>query len=127
MYDELKKLYDEYKEACDMPTTPAGGKKLPANHIEDENKSVKWNREFVKANNDLYLATVSEMRRRRSLAMNKVQAEVEKYIMEYAEVSQKGAQKIFEFSYDRGHSDGIYSVFEWIETLVDLFEDCKEE
>lgn len=127
MCDELKKLYEEYKSACNMPTTPAGGKKLPENHIEDENKSVKWNREFVKANNDLYLATVSEMRRRRSLAMNKVQAEVEKFIMEYAEVSQKGAQKIFEFAYDRGHSDGIYSVFEWIETLVDLFEDCKEE
>lgn len=127
MYDELKKLYEEYKAARNMPTTPAGGKKLPANHIEDENKSVKWNREFVKANNDLFLGAVAEMQRRRSLAMNKVQAEVEKFIMEYAGVGKKGAQKIFEFAYDRGHSEGIYYVFDWIETLVDLFEDCKEE
>lgn len=126
MYDELKKLYEEYKEACDMPTAPKYLKKLPASHIEDENQSVKWNREFVETNNQMFQKKVSDMQRSRSLAMNKVQAEVEKYIMEYAEVSQKGAQKIFGFAYDRGHSDGIYSVFDWIETLVDLFEDCKE-
>lgn len=127
MYDELKKLYEEYKEACDMPTAPKYLKKLPASHIEDENQSVKWNREFVETNNRMFQKKVLDMQRSRSLAMNKVQAEVEKYIMEYAEVSQKGAQKIFEFAYAHGHSGGIYEVFGWIEDLVDLFEACKED
>ena len=66
------------------------------------------------------------MQKERTKAINNAMNGIEKYIMKYAEVSQKGAQKIFEFAYDRGHSDGIYSVFDWIETLVDLFEDCKE-
>lgn len=127
MCEELKKLYEEYKEAYDMPTKPTDIKTISKYHVEDENKSVKWNREFAAAHNQKYLDRVSAMQRERSKAINNAMEGIEKYIMEYAGVSKKGARNIFEFAYDRGHSEGIYYVFDWIETLVDLFEACKEE
>lgn len=125
MDNELKNLIDEYKIACGMPTKPNYFNKLPANHIEDENQTVKWNREFVEKTNKAYQEAVAEMNRKRNLAMNEVQKKIEKYIMKYAEVSQKGAKRIFEFAYAEGHSDGLYNVGVWIDRLVDLFCDCK--
>lgn len=106
MCDELKKLYEEYKEACNMPIYPIT-EKLLANYI--------------------YLAMAEEMQHKRSLAMNKVQAEVEKFIVDHTEVSKKGARKIFEYAHAYGHSGGIHEVFDRIEELVDLFEACKED
>lgn len=127
MCDELKKLYEEYKAAYDMPTKPTDIKTISKYHIEDENKSVKWNREFAQAHNQKYLDRVSEMQKERNKAINDAMNGIEKYIMEYAEVSKKGARKIFEYAYAHGHSGGIYEVFDWIEELVNLFESCKEE
>lgn len=124
---ELENLLHEYKEACNMPTKPQNMKTVPKYHIEDENKSVKWNREFAENHNKMYLAKVSEIQRERSLAMNRVQKEIEKYIMKSAKVGEKAARKIFEFAYQEGHSAGLYDVANWIEKLVDLFCDCKEE
>lgn len=127
MYNELKILREDYEAACSMPTKPSDMRTLSKYHIEDENKSVKWNREFAQSNNQKYFDRVSEMQREKSKYLNEVEKRIYEYIMKYSGVSQKGARKIFEFAYDIGHSDGIYSVFQWIESLVELFESCKED
>lgn len=127
MHDKLKILYEEYEVAYGMPTKPFDMRTLSKYHIEDENKSVKWNREFAQSHNQKYLDRVSEMQRERSKCINEAEKRIHEYIMKYSGVSQKGARKIFEFAYDIGHSDGIYSVFQWIESLVELFESCKED
>jgi hypothetical protein len=33
------------------------------------------------------------------------------------------AEKLFEKAWEKGHSDGLYSVYEWMETLKELIED----
>lgn len=126
MDNELNDLLCEYKEACLIPTKPVGIKRLPSNYIKDEEKSVKWNREFVEANNKKYLETVSNLQRERSLAMNEVQKKIEKYIMDTADVSKKAAKYIFDFAYSDGHSGGIYEVGNRIDSLVELFLNCKD-
>lgn len=126
MDEELKELLEEYKNACNMPTKPTWIKKLPSNHIEDENKSVKWNREFVDENNKKYQDAVADANRKRNLAMNDIRKKIERYIMKYAEVSEKGAKRIFEFAYSEGHSGGLYEVGVWIDQLIDLIFDCRE-
>lgn len=127
MTEKLQNLMDDYKRACDMPTRPATIKKLPAHHIEDENQSVKWNREFVEQNNQNFQKTVSELQRKRSLEMNRVQKNIEKYIAKEAKTSEKGAKSIFNMAYQKGHSFGIKKVMFWIDELIELVLDCKED
>lgn len=127
MKETLKTLMDDYERACNMPTRPATIKKLPTHHIEDENQSVKWNREFVEQNNKNFQKTVSELQRKRNLEMNRVQKEIEKYISKESKTGEKGAKAIFNLAYQEGHSSGLYDVVIWIEQLIELVLDCKED
>lgn len=122
----LDELFKDYEVVCNMPTKPIGIKKLPANHIEDENQSVKWNREFVEKNNNDYLKAVSETQRNRSKAMNEVEKEIRKWIKKAANVSEHGAKVIFAKAYEEGHSYGLYAVEEWIEELCELVNECRK-
>lgn len=126
MDDKLMELIEEYKDAVNMRTKPEYIRKLPSNHIEDEEKSVKWNKEFVEENNKKYLEAVSEAQRKRSLEMNRVQKEIEKYIQKETKTSKEAAKYIFNFAYSQGKSDGIYSVCNWIEELIELINKCKD-
>ena len=126
MDEELKELLEEYKNACNMPTKPTWIKKLPINHIEDENKSVKWNREFADKNNRKYQDAVVDANRKRNLSINDARNEIEKYIMKHAEVSKNAANRIFEFAYAEGCSGGLHEVGVWIDLLIDLICDCRE-
>lgn len=124
---ELRNLLQEYDEACNMPTRPTGIKNLPANHVEDENQSVKWNKEFVKQNNKAYQEAVAEVNRARDLARKNVIKKIYEYIMNEAGLKEKAARKIYEVAYAQGKSDSMYQVGCWIEKLIDLFVECKED
>ena len=117
---------EEYKDAVYMNTRPEYIKTLSSKHIEDEEKSVKWNREFVEENNKKYLESVSDLQRKRSLEMNRVQKEIEKYIQKKTKTSKEAAKYIFDFAYSEGHSEGISSVCNWIEELIKLINKCKD-
>lgn len=126
MDDKLMELMEEYRNAVNMRTKPEYIRKLTSNHIEDEEKSVKWNKEFVEENNKKYLEAVSEAQRKRSLEINRVQKEIEKYIQKETKTSKEAAKYIFDFAYSQGKSDGIYSVCNWIEELIELINKCKD-
>lgn len=126
MNHDLRKLMEEYKDAVNMSTKPEYIKKIPSNHIEDEEKSVKWNREFVEENNKKYLESVSDLQRIRSLEMNRVKKEIEGYIQKKTKTSKEAAKYIFDFAYLEGHSEGISSVCNWIDKLIKLINKCKD-
>lgn len=126
MDDKLRKLIEEYKYAVNMSTKPEYIKKLPSNHIEDEEKSVKWNKQFVDENNKKYLEAVSEAQRKRSLEMNRIQNDIEKYIQKETKTSKEAAKYIFDFAYSEGRSYGIYEVARYIDNLIKLINKCKE-
>lgn len=123
----LSEIFAEYKAACDMPTKPDWIKKLPTSHIEDENMSVKWNREFVEQNNRDFLEAVSDTQRKRSLAMNAAQAKIVKFIQKEAKTGEKGAKAIFDMAFREGHACGLNDVKIWIEDLIDLVQECNEK
>lgn len=123
--ETLDNLLEFYDDAMHLPTKPSF-KKLDSRHIEDENKSVKWNCEFVEENNKKYFEEVSKLQRERNLKINQAQKDVEKYIQTEAGVSEKGAKAIFQFAYENGHCDGIYSIKDWLFDLMDLVAKCKE-
>lgn len=126
MDDKLMELIEEYKDAVNMRTKPEYIRKLPSNHIEDEEKSVKWNKQFVEENNKRYLNAVLEAQIKRNLEIKRVQKDIEKYIQKETKTSEKAANYIFIFAYSQGHSDGIYSIFNWIEELIELINKCKD-
>lgn len=126
MDDKLMELIEEYKDAVNMRTKPEYIRKLPSNHIEDEEKSVKWNKQFVEENNKRYLNAVLEAQIKRNLEIKRVQKDIEKYIQKETKTSEKAANYIFNFAYSQGHSDGIYSIFNWIEELIELINKCKD-
>lgn len=121
---ELLDLIDEYKCACRMNTKPVGIAKLKENHVEDENRSVKWNREFVAKNNKQYAEAVANLNRNRSLRMNEVEKQIVEYIMKKAMVGQFGANRILEFAHQQ--SDSLQEVGIWVEQLIELVNDCNQ-
>ena len=118
---ELRELIDEYREACDMPIKPKEIKLLPENYIQDEDKSVKWNKEYVKQHNIKYQEEVHKINKERDLAIDFAIEEIKQYIIDEAKVTQKTAQKIFDFSYDKANN--LYEIGYYIEDLIDLFWD----
>ena len=126
MDNKLMELMEEHRNAVNMRTKPEYIRKLTSNHIEDEEKSVNWNKEFVEENNKKYLEAVSEAQRKRSLEINRVQKEIEKYIQKETKTSKEAAKYIFDFAYSQGHSEGISSVCNWIEELIELINKCKD-
>lgn len=127
MNSELRELFDDYEKACYLPTKPYSVQKLPANHIEDENKSVKWNKEFVESNNKRYLETLSEKQRNRSLAMNQAQDQIVNYIRRELKTSVIAAKRVLEYAIQEGHSSGIHEVYCITSELIDIIKFCKED
>lgn len=124
---DLEELFEDYKKACELPTKPSSIKRLPANHIEDENKSVKWNKEFVEKNNKKYLETISENQINRSLAMNQAQDQIVNYIRRELKISVNAAKRVLEYAIQEGHSSGIHEVYCITSELVDIIKSCKED
>lgn len=127
MDDKLMELMEEYKDAVNMITKPDIIEKLPSYHIENEEKSVKWNREFVEESNKKYLDFVAKMQQKRSLEMNRVQKDIEKYIQKETNTSIDVARYIFDFARSKEHSYSIYELGNCIDKIIKLINRCKDD
>ena len=122
--DKLEELFAEYKYATNLSTAPTDIKKLKANHIEDDNKSVKWNREFVEDNNNKYWKSVSRLQRQRSLQMNKAKSKIVKYIQKKSGTNEECAKAALELATYLGHRVSIDYVALITSHLIDVISLC---
>lgn len=93
------------------------------NHIFDEDKSVKWNREEVERRNNNIYKQRQEDKKEKAKLYNDVEESIKKYIVQQINVTEEKAIKIYNFVFE----DGIYNDndFYRLDTLLDLFKDLK--
>lgn len=94
------------------------------NHIFDEDKSVKWNKEEVERRNNNIYKQRQEDKKEKAKLYNDVEESIKKYIVQQINVTEEKAIKIYNFVFE----DGIYNDndFYRLDTLLDLFKDLKD-
>lgn len=118
-WDDIQLAYETVRS---MSCVPKSVKKVKPDHIFDEDKSVKWNREQVEINNAVYRAEVARLFTEKNKArddvinmiIEKIQSEVG------ASLSKRKAKAIWEFAYEERHSYGFYDVHAYLFKLIDL-------
>ena len=100
-------------------------KKLPLGYIEDEDKSVKWNREYVEKFNDDLNKQEVELRDKVDILKTSMYDALRKYIVEYGEgiITYNDANRIINHLDDDEYyfNDGVYNTISSCEDIVDLF------
>lgn len=130
MHNVWADIWQKYEAMENMGRNPYGFKRVPSNFVFDEDKSVKWNKEKAQKNNDDYDNEVKRLNQEKMKRRNEIYAEIYKVIQEEVGfgISEKKAAKIWEYAYDKGHSEGWYEIMvnlEEIEELVKFVLDKK--
>lgn len=118
-YDTIDELREDFLLALNMPSVPDFCKVKP-DHVFDEDKSVRWNREEAIRVNNEYDAKCRILRAKRDEAVNQVIDRIKKHIARGACCSINKASLIWGFAYSWYHSN-IVELFNKIEDLEELF------
>lgn len=117
-----EEIQNEFDSMNRMSCRPAGLSKVPGNHIFDEDRSVKWNREQVERNNRQYHDEVARLNTEKNkardnvleLIYDKIQYEVGHRIY------RKKAKAIWSYAYEKGHAFGFTSIQSELLDIIDL-------
>lgn len=118
-WDEIRA---EFVTMNAMVCVPTGLTKYPTGYIVDEEKSVRWNREYVEQNNEKYRLEVSRL----NTVKNKARDALKEHIYERIQfevghdLSREKARLIYEMAYERGRSYGFYELEKSIHELIEL-------
>nr|DAY04327.1 MAG TPA: hypothetical protein [Caudoviricetes sp.] len=118
-WDDLTREAFKVKE---MSCTPEGLRRVKASHIEDEEQSVKWNREWVEKNNARYLEEVKRLHTEKNAAWDRWEVKVAEKIK--AEVggglSAKQATAIRECAFRITKGKNFRDTWECVKLLIEL-------
>ena len=124
-WDDIQQEYEEMKA---MPCVPENLRKVPENHVFDENQSVKWNRQMVVKNNTEYHAEVARLNTIKNEKRDSIHEDI--YVAIQSEVghglTREGAYLIWNHAYENGHSWGIHQVRNELERLIELVTEVLE-
>ena len=125
---EFRDLIDKYNEYINLRRTRFTETRLPSTHIEDENQSVKWNREFVENHNKLVEKHIEQYRRKVNKTFNDYIASILDSISSEINCSIEMAAEIYYYVYGiREWDDQEEDKLDAIEELVDLIKRVKGE
>lgn len=126
---EWHDIQSDYEVMQRISCVPAHIRKVPSNHIFDENQSVKWNRDKVNENNNAYQTEVARLNTLRNKARDEIHEDI--YYAIQCEVghglSRKGAMAIWNYAYSEGHANGIHDIIYCLDSVTDLLVDVLSE
>lgn len=114
---EAERRFRAYYDFKCVPTI----KKLRPDHIEDEDKSVKWNRQFVEDNHKQHENEVKKLNRRKN-ELREEAANFVKYLICYEldwKLTDADIDRLYSQWYDRWHDDGVAYMLKCIESECD--------
>lgn len=118
-WDEIRR---EFEAMNAIVCVPKNMEKYPKGYIADEEKSVRWNREFVEQENEKYRIEAARL----NTLKNKARDAVMRHIYERIQfevghnLSLGKAQAIYEMAYERGHAYGFHEVENYLHELIDF-------
>lgn len=120
-FRDLIKLYEEYIR---IGRQLSGKHFLTEYYIEDENQSVKWNREFVQTHNENLRKERAANKEKEIEAYNNYKNAILELIQNELKCSRESAQKICGYIDQRDYDYEAYRLDE-IEELVWLIKDVE--
>lgn len=125
---------EKYKEYDTIPYRPEGSK-LPETHVENMDKSVRWNQQFIKDHNDAWDKARKALDRKRSTIIAEAHGMI-KYLMGEEldwKLSDGDLERYFSHWYERYHSDGFAYMCDMIQSNLsdimdmDWFKNMRKE
>lgn len=112
----------EFEEMERMSCVPAGIRKVRADHIFDEEKSVRWNREMVDKNNTEYQAEVARLNTAKNKRRDAILEDIYRLIQEDVghDLSRVKAQRLWAYAWAQGHANGFPDVYYHLQDMVEL-------
>lgn len=122
MADEWMLIQAEYESMEQMSCVPTNIHKVRADHVFDEDKSVKWNREQVEDNNRRYLEEVKRLNTEKNRRRDELHERIYKAIQDEVGygLSRRKAMLLWNRAYENGHSYGIREVVSNLDELMEL-------
>lgn len=122
MADERMLIQAEYESMERMSCVPTNIHKVRADHVFDEDKSVKWNREQVEDNNRRYLEEVKRLNTEKNRRRDELHERIYKAIQDEVGygLSRRKAMLLWNRAYEDGHSYGIREVVSNLDELMEL-------
>ena len=126
---EWYEIQSDFDSLENMSCKPIGITKVSANHVFDENKSIKWNKKQVEINNDRYQKEVARLNTEKNKFRDNLMEDIYKRIQHDLghNISRKSAMKVWNCAYEIGNSWGIHSVMEILYDLIELISGISQE
>ena len=96
-------------------------KRFKDDHVFDEDKSVKWNREEVERKNSEFENAVKQLNREKNLLYTELISMINSYITVETGVSVKKSEKIWNYLYSNYHAYGLAECLNHLDELLELF------
>ena len=112
----------EFEEMERMPCIPVGICKVKSDHIFDEEKSVRWNREMVEKNNADYQAEVARLNSEKNKRRDAILENIYRLIQEDVghDLPREKAQSLWMYAWDQGHANGFPDVYYYLQDMIEL-------
>ena len=120
MYDRYSEVIEKFEKAYNLPTRPTQHC-YNDNHIFDEEKSVKWNREEVFRRNEEIHKERQTLQTIRYKAVNDAELDIIKYLCElYPAINERIVKKLYNKIFNDSFRDRFNCTIQYV------IDECEE-
>ena len=122
IFKDWQTICTEFEAMERMSCIPAGIRKVRADHIFDEEKSVRWNRKMVEKNNADYQAEVARLSTAKNKRRDAILEDIYRLIQEDVghDLSRVKAQRLWAYAWEQRHAYGFPYVYFLLLGVVEL-------